>query len=176
MTEDAENNLFDSKVFLLFTVISICISSILLSFLLIDLTPKYNVTISSGGSMAPTFDNGCQVTIAKTYTGQELHEGQIIAYETPMKSDTSHRIVKKYDSYNHETDNHTEIEGAGFIEFSDTAKKYEGDSVYIMKGDGNESIDPYIVTKEDVTYTLTDFRVDIPAAFAELLIENKCYN
>lgn len=137
----------------------------------------YTFSIASGSSMDPVFDSGCSILFSKKYTNQTLEEGDVVTYYDKYSNVyITHKIIKKYDEYDPKTANHI-IKSIGdtnkgqFVYYkgdrvikmrteqppSRTAN-LKGKTVYILKGVGNNIVDPKLVTEDqikEIVYTNT---------------------
>lgn len=100
---------------------------ILMSLFLIALIVVYfsplHLYVSYGSSMEPTF-GGTEIVVINE--AAEIEEGDIVAYEADWANKTViHRVI------------------AEDVELN-------GNSGYILKGDGNEVTDPYIVSDKQI--------------------------
>jgi hypothetical protein len=128
----------------------------------------FSIGIGSGDSMDPVIDAGCSITVSENYDADDkLEEGDIIIYNYDNKN-IIHQVIKKYNSYNpdkakykitksyYTEESRFAIKNGADTDYYSTmqpisrSEKLRGETVYIVKGAGNNYIDPVLLTDQDI--------------------------
>lgn len=149
-------------------IINIILLAVIVVFVGLHLS-GISFSIGSGSSMDPVFDSGCSIIFSQDYTDQTLEEGDVVTYYDENRDVyITHQINTKYESYDPETADHTiePMSGSDNGQFvydnGDSESKMmteqpvsrtdevAGETVYIMKGVGNNVLDPRLVTEDQI--------------------------
>lgn len=147
---------------------NIFVTCFIFTYFISSVTGVYTVAVVGGSSMDPVLESPCSIAFM-TETDHTHEQGDIITVEGDFSEAHEyivHEIIHVYESYDSESAQHVIDDGRFFDgeSFYDTHQTEEtmedlnGETVYILQGVNNDSLDAALISEDDVLSQLATER------------------